>query len=70
MFTEITEKIETFLRNGSGWVVESMLAVNLHVTKYNPITGGSYLKLPDKIAKKSSLLNIQNTNDEMCFSGV
>ena len=56
------------MRNGSGWIVDSALSINLHLTKYSPTVGGSYLQLPKDIAKKSSLLNIKNETDDMCLA--
>ena len=65
---EILEKVENYLRLGSGWVVDSALSINLHVSDYTPMVIGSHIALPEELAKKSSLLNIRNQTDELCIA--
>ena len=33
-FERLIEKVDTFLRNGSGWIVHKVLRVQLYVTRY------------------------------------
>ena len=64
-FVILVEKIERYIRNGSGWMIENVEGMKLMSTKYNPM-GGSYIQLPQEINKKTSLLNITN-RDNKCF---
>ena len=62
---DIILKIERYMKNGSGWLVENVKTIHLMITKYNPM-GGAYIPLPKTIARKRSLLNIKN-GDEKCL---
>ena len=61
----LVEKIEMYLKNGSGWLVNKIEVIKLMTSKYNPM-GGSYIKVPKSIRNKKSLLNITN-KDNKCF---
>ena len=63
---KLLEKIDDFNRRGSGWVMNAVDCIHIDITKYNPVGGGTYIELPKEIAKKTSLLNIQN-NDYYCL---
>ena len=52
---------------GSGWVVDSTISINLHICDYTPMVIGSYIALPEPLAKKTSLLNIKNHSDQLCL---
>ena len=41
--------------------------VNIIFTKVKPLSGSSYIKLPDWIANKKAVINIKNENDNLCF---
>ena len=59
-------KIEKYRENGSGWLVEGVSAINIMITKYNPMTGGTFIPLPKDIKNKTSLLNVRN-KDQKCL---
>ena len=63
---KINESIESFLRRGSGWILEKFINITLNVTEFRPCAGGTYLELPPVLKSKKSLLNIQN-KDEKCI---
>ena len=63
--SSLENKIEEYLKKGSGWMVENVKMINLMMTKYQPM-GGSYIKLPKALEGKTSLLNIKN-KDEKCL---
>ena len=64
---EISNKLSKYDVNGSGWVFDIILSHDLHVSKYNPTRGSSYLELPKKLKNPmKGLINIVN-NDEKCF---
>ena len=41
--------------------------IELCISQYRPCCGSSYIPLPDKLKGTRSLLNIKNTNDNLCF---
>ncbi|CAG2250926.1 unnamed protein product [Mytilus edulis] len=65
-FQKIFISFEEFIKNGSGWQLEEVLQLDLCVTKYKPLKGGSYLELPTSLKRSNCILNIQNL-DNKCF---
>ena len=62
IFTSFLE----YQREGSNWALDKVLGVNLHIVKYKPFKGSSYIPLPAKLANKRAIVNVQNT-DQKCF---
>ena len=62
----IHRQIQEFTRRGSGWVVERIEHVDLYISKYRPIRGNTYTKLPKDLASRKAIINIQN-KDDRCF---
>ena len=63
----LVDKIDNYIRNGSGWIVGNMNHLSIMSTKYHPMRGSSYIELPKEIKNKKSLINIQN-NDQKCIA--
>ena len=64
---KVNSSIDSFLRRGSGWIIQKFTNITLNVTEFRPCAGGTYLELPPCLKKKKkSLLNIQN-NDDKCI---
>ena len=63
----LVDKIDNYICNGSGWVVDNMNHLSIMSTKYHPMGGSSYIELPKEIKNKKSLINIQN-NDQKCIA--
>jgi len=51
---------------GSGWVLEEILGVDLQVAAYDGIGGSSYIPTPLRIVGKRAIVNVQN-KDDRCF---
>ena len=66
-FEELQNKIDAFIRNGSGWIIQSIDQVDIHIAKYTPLTGSSYLALPNFIESKKACINVKN-EDNRCFA--
>ena len=66
MIKEILEKITIYQRNGSGWYFKEVSSLEIHIVKYKPIKGSSYIPLPNFIIRKKAIINIQN-KDNKCF---
>ena len=65
-YASILQKFAEWLRYGSGWVLEKVIQLQINVGKYRPLKGSTYFKLPDHLARKKAIINIQN-KDEFCF---
>ena len=63
-YEELVEKIETFVQNGSGWILKEILDVDLRIVTYDPTRASSYLKLPGVLHKSHSILNIYNKDNK------
>ena len=50
---EINEKIDEFIKNGSGWVLHHLVRIDLGIVRYNPLKASSYVALPNKDHCKS-----------------
>ena len=53
-----------FQRKGSNWRFRSVLSVDLHTVKYEPLGGSSYIPLPGFLAAKKAIINLKNEDDE------
>ena len=66
---EVRGDIEAWSERGSGWVVDEILEAFINVAQYQPLKGGSYMPLPEKLKNKKAILNIQN-RDNKCLRWV
>ena len=63
----LSDQLETFQANGSGWTLFLILRVILTVSSYLPRTFGCFNSLPSELKiKRCSLTNIKD-NQERCF---
>ena len=46
IYTTIISNIPKSLGKDSGWIVDSLIDHNISVSKYNPLAGSSYIRLP------------------------
>jgi len=58
------QEIDTYEENGSGWVVDHLRELDVHVVSYDPLRAGVYLTLPQWLVRRQAILNIRNLNDE------
>ena len=62
----VLESLAQFQRQGNNWRFRSVLSLDLHIVKYEPLGGSSYILLPGFLAAKKAIINIK-TEDEECF---
>ena len=60
------EKVATFQSMGSGWRLHSIIQLELHTVRYNPVRGETYITLPKELANKKAIINVKN-GDNQCF---
>ena len=63
-FQEILYRIDSWINEGSGWIVELIESQYINISTYRPLSGSSYVKLPAEL--KNGLINIKN-NDQKGF---
>ena len=66
-FQEILYRIDNWINEGSGWIIKSTEAQFVNISIYTPLSGSTYIELPDKLKNPmKGLINIKN-NDNKCF---
>ena len=68
--TMIKKAMENMVRlqqvEGSGWRFHSIIRLELHVVRYNPIRGEAWVALAKELANKNAIINPKN-KDNKCF---
>ena len=66
-FQDILYRIDNWINEESGWLIESTEAEYVNISIYNPLSGSTYIELPNKLRNPmKGLINIKN-NDNKCF---
>ena len=66
-FQQILYRIDNWINEGSGWIIESIEAQYVNISIYSPLIGSTYIELPDKLKNPiKGLINIKN-NANKCF---
>ena len=66
--TAIITNIQKSLGKGSSWIIDSVIDHTVSISKYNPLGGSTYTKLPRALDHpRKRLINIQNIDDNECF---
>ena len=67
MVDEIEEEIQKVEQaQGSGWVFLEVENLTLHIVKWDPVKGSSYIDLPKELKNKKAIINMKN-EDNKCF---
>ena len=60
--------IDVFNQNGSGYVLENFVKLDILLAKHDPTRAGSYIELPKELKNPmKGLVNIKNKYDSKCF---
>ena len=66
-FQEILYRIDIWINEESGWIIESINGEYLNISMYSPLIGSSFAELPSELENpKKGLSNIKN-NDNKCI---
>ena len=65
MVERIIENMGTFQSMGSGWRLYSIIQLELHTVRYNPLRGETCTHLPKELADKKAIINVKNK--DKCF---
>ena len=55
-----------YQRQGSNWTVDKVVDLTVHMARYRPLRGSSYIPLPIKLRTKRAIINVKN-KDNKCF---
>ena len=55
-----------YQRQGSNWTVDKVVDLTIHMARYRPLKGSSYLPLPIRLRSKHAIINVKN-KDNKCF---
>ncbi|KAF4528506.1 hypothetical protein B566_EDAN016828 [Ephemera danica] len=67
MFEKIKQKFSERMLDGSGCKLATIEKLFIRTSKNNPLRASSYLKIPDKLKLKHSVINPYNVIDNECF---
>ena len=60
-------RIDNWINEGCGWIVEFIKSQYINILAYRPLSGWSFIKLPVELkSSKKGLISIKN-NDQKCF---
>ena len=66
-FRKLLYRIDNWINEGSGWIIEEIHNQYLNVSACSPLTGSTYTELPNELKhSRKGLINIQN-DDNKCF---
>ena len=69
-FQELLYMIDTWINNGSGWIIESIESQYINISIYWPLARSSYIDLPIELkSPRKGLISIKD-NDQNVFYGV
>ena len=51
-FQKILYRIDNWINEGSGWIIESIEAQYVNISMYSPLIGSTYIELPGKLKKQ------------------
>jgi hypothetical protein len=67
--TVVGEMLRNFIeyqKNGSEWVLRRVERLTIHVIQFEPLSGSSFIPLPEGLKGKRAIVNMKN-NDNECF---
>ena len=65
-YENLVSAIADFQQRGSGWILDKLIALDLHLLEFNPLRATSYIPLPTPIQNRKAVNDIKN-KDEKCF---
>ena len=60
MVERIIEKIASYQAKETGSSLHSIIQLELHSVRYNPLRGETYIPLPKELANKNAIINMKN----------
>ena len=63
---QLLNRIDTFESNGSGWILNKLIFLDVNVWELDPLHASSYHPVPSWITNKRAVVNVKNKEQE-CF---
>lgn len=63
----LIELIDQYTNLGSGWQFDYIESFDINIDPFEPLSGSSYIPLPEDLANKKAIINVKNENDHECF---
>ena len=64
-FEEIFYRIDNWINEGSGWILDSINAQYVNISKYAPLFGNFFVELPNELKHtKKDLINFKNKDNK------
>ena len=64
-FQEILYRIDNWINQGSGWIIDKIHNQYLNINSYSPLIGNTYIEFPNELKhSKKGLINIQNDDNK------
>lgn len=69
LFDDLVGQTDEFTTKGSGWALQNILYLEVHINKYSPLKGGTYIELPPSLKAKHACYNPKKYDND-CFKWV
>ena len=70
-FQEILYMIDNWINERSGWIIEFTESQYINISTYRPLSGSSYMDLPDELkSPRKGLINIKNKEKNMFYAAM
>ena len=66
-FQEIFCRIDNWINEGSGWVIESINKGYVNISIFSPLSGSTYIELPNKLRDSMDFINIKKMTINVFF---
>ena len=64
----VISNIQKSLGKDSSWFIDSVVNHTINISKYNPLAGSSYIKLPKELDHlRKVVINTQNNDNNECL---
>ena len=60
----LMHQVDGYEKNGSGWVLDHFVTLDVRILKYDPLRAGAHIPLSQNLRGKRCLLNIKNSDDD------
>jgi hypothetical protein len=58
------DSLAIYQKEGSGWILDEILHLDLNMSKYIPLKSSSYIPLTKKLKTKKAIINIKNSDNK------
>ena len=63
--------IDNWINERSGWIIEFTESQYINISTYGPLSGSSYMDLPDELkSPRKGLINIKNKEKNMFYAAM